>query len=307
MTPSLFGNVVAEPVTPALKWHGGKAYLADKIIALMPRHLHYVEPFFGGGQVLFRRDPADRRLWWDKKTSDGRDADGVSEVVNDLDGDLMNFYRVLKDPGLFADLQRRLELTLFSEAEWQGACQLLQGGQDDPVLRAAALFVQVRQSRSGLRTSFSPPVRTRLRGGRNDGVNAWWRAVDGLADVHRRLSDVLVLNRPAVDVIVSQDESSTLFYLDPPYLHETLAAKRAYGKFEMTAADHRQLLDVVRQCEGKVILSGYPSQLYDTALAGWSRHTFDLPNNAAGGKAKGREIEVVWCNFERRGEAPAVA
>ena len=280
-----------------LKWHGGKSYLADRIIALMPRHLHYVEPYFGGGQVLFRRDPADPRLWWDALTSDGRQADGVSEVVNDIDGDLMNFYRVLKDPGLFADLQRRLELTLFSEAEWQEACRLLSGPGGGPVERAAALFVQVRQSRSGLRKSFSPTVRTRLRGGRNDGVNAWWRAVDGLADVHRRLRDVMVRNGPALDVVRSEDKPSTLFYCDPPYLHDTRAAPRAYGPREMSEADHRELLEVLLECRGQVMLSGYPSGLYDTALAGWSRHAFDLPNHAAGGSVKGRETEVVWCNF----------
>jgi DNA adenine methylase len=217
----------------------------------------------------------------------------VSEVVNDLDGDLMNFYGVLKSPVAFADLQHRLGLTLFSEAEWQNACEVLRGEEEDPVVRAAALFVQVRQSRSGLRKSFSPAVRTRLRGGRNDGVNAWWRAVDGLADAHRRLRDALVLNRPALNVIASEDRPSTLFYCDPPYLHDTRAATRAYGPHEMTEDDHRQLLDTLRACRGKVMLSGYPSGLYDTALAGWNRHTFDLPNNAAGGKAKGRETEVL--------------
>src|SRR5262245_593291 len=73
-------------VEPPLKWHGGKHYLAERIVAMMSPHLHYVEPFFGSGQVLFRRDPYDRRLWWKGKTSDGRQPAGVSEVVNDLDG-----------------------------------------------------------------------------------------------------------------------------------------------------------------------------------------------------------------------------
>jgi DNA adenine methylase len=145
--------------------------------------------------------------------------------------------------------------------------------------------------------SHAPTVRTRLRGGRNDGVNGWWTAVNGLGAVHRRLQDVRVLCRPALDVIRSEDTPATFFYLDPPYLHETRTAKKVYGDFEMTGADHRELLDVLRTCRGKVILSGYPSRLYDEALADWTRHTFDLPNNAAGGKAKGRETEVLWCNF----------
>jgi DNA adenine methylase len=106
---------MTKALTPPLKWHGGKHYLTAKILVLMPRHLHYVEPYFGAGQVLFARDPQDPKYWWDGKTSDGRPARGVSEVANDLNGDLMTFYRVLKDPDLFGQLRHRLELTLFSE------------------------------------------------------------------------------------------------------------------------------------------------------------------------------------------------
>src|SRR5262245_43714564 len=104
-------------LTPPLKWHGGKHYVATKVLELMPPHLHYVEPYFGGGQVLFARDPADRRLWWPGPTSDGRKADGVSEVINDIDGRLMNFYTVLKNPDTFERLRHWLELTLHSESE----------------------------------------------------------------------------------------------------------------------------------------------------------------------------------------------
>jgi DNA adenine methylase len=220
----------------------------------------------------------------------------VSEVLNDIDSDLMIFYRVLKDPETFGRLRRLLELTLHSEGEWRAARQALSGPVGDRVERAAALFVCCRQSLSGRKDTFAPTVRTRLRGGRNDGVNGWWSAVDGLAAAHKRLSDVKVLCRPAVEVIQSEDTPATLFYCDPPYLHETRAATGSYA-FEMNDADHQELLDVLLACRGKVMLSGYPSALYDRALAGWTRHTFDLPNNAAGGKTKGRETEVLWCNF----------
>jgi DNA adenine methylase len=283
-------------IQPPLKWHGGKCYLADEVIARMPPHLHYVEPYFGGGQVLFARDPSDRRLWCPGLTSDGRKADGVSELVNDLNGDLMNFYGVLKDPELFGRLRHRLELTLNSEAEWEAARELLAGTSGDPVTRAAALFTFCRQSLSARMRNFAPTVRTRLRGGRNDGVNGWWNAIDGLQAVHHRLRDVRVLCRPALEVIRSEDTPATLFYLDPPYLHETRTAPKVYH-FEMTEAQHRELLDVLRRCEGKVMLSGYPSQLYDTALADWTRHTFDRANHASGAKKKDRETEVLWCNF----------
>jgi DNA adenine methylase len=108
---------------------------------------------------------------------------------------------------------------------------------------------------------------------------------------------VAILNRPALDVIRQHDGPATLFYCDPPYLHQTRTAKAAYGLYEMDKDNHRHLLDALLACQGKVMLSGYPSALYDDTLAGWTRHTFDLPNNAAGGKAKARETEVLWCNF----------
>jgi DNA adenine methylase len=284
-------------LTSPLKCHGGKHYLASRIVALMPPHLHYVEPFFGSGKVLFHRDPEDRRQWWPGTTSDGRKADGVSEVVNDLDGNIMNFYAVLKDPDGFDRLRQQLELTLHSEWEWNAARDVLAGQAGDPVARAAALFTLNRQSLSGRMKGFTPTVRTRLRGGRNDGVNAWWNAIDGLEAVHHRLRDVKVLCRPALEVIRSEDGPATLFYLDPPYLHETRTAKKVYGVFEMTEAHHRELLAVLRGVQGKVMLSGYPSTLYDEALAGWSRHTFPIPNHAAGGEEKRLMQETVWCNF----------
>jgi DNA adenine methylase len=283
-------------LVPPLKWHGGKHYVAPKVIDLMPRHLHYVEPYFGGGQVLFRRDPADPRLRWDGLTSDGRKADGVSEVVNDIDGDLMNFYSVLKDPERFEQLRHLLDLTQPSEAEWEAARDLLASPGDDTIQRAAALFSCCRLSLAGRMKGFSPTERTRLRGGRNGGANAWQGAIAGLEAVHRRLKDVWVLRKDAVEVIASEDTSATLFYCDPPYLHETRTARKVYHH-EMTEADHRKLLDALRSCKGKVILSGYANPLYDDALRGWARYVVERPNNAAGGKVKRRMAEVIWCNY----------
>jgi DNA adenine methylase len=286
----------APKLTPPLKWHGGKSYLARHVLGLMPPHLHYVEPYFGGGQVLFARDPQDRRLWWPGRTSDGREACGVSEVINDIHGDLMGFYRVLKDPQTFGRLQHLLSLTLHSEAEWEAARAVLDGPEPDPVARAAAFFACCRQSLSGRMDAFAPTVRTRLRGGRNDGVNGWWTAVEGLEAVHRRLMNVKVLCRDAVEVIRAEDTEATLFYCDPPYLHATRTATDVYAH-EMTEGQHRELLDVLLAVEGKAILSGYANDLYDGVLSGWARHTVELPNNAAGGEEKRRMTEVLWCNF----------
>jgi DNA adenine methylase len=264
---------------PPLKVHGGKHYMARRIVALMPRHLHYVEPFAGGLAVLLARNP-----------------EGASEAVNDIDGDLTNFWRVLRGRETFAEFFRQAEATPFSEAEWEEAGRVL-AGEAPPVLRAWAFFVRCRQSLAGRRKGFAPLSTRRTRRGMNEQASAWITAVEGLPAVHARLRRVAVLHRPAVDVIRQHDTPGTLHYCDPPYPQETRTAKKVYGAFEVSEADHRQLLEVLLACHGKVMISGYPSALYDQTLAGWTRHTFDLPNNAAGGKVKGRETEVLWCNF----------
>jgi DNA adenine methylase len=101
----------------------------------------------------------------------------------------------------------------------------------------------------------------------------------------------------AIDFIRREDTPHTLFYCVPPYLPETRTATDAYGEFEMTEQKHRELLGLLKECEGKMMLSGYPSELYDRNLADWTRHTFNLPNHAAGGSKKRRMTEVLWCNF----------
>ena len=281
-------SVPGRIMTPPLKWHGGKHYLASRFVALMPPHLHYVEPFFGGGAVLLARDPNDPSLWLPPHK-------GVSELANDINGRLVNFWRVLKDEANFLKFVRLVQAMPLARAEWEAAHATAPTG-NDPVADAVAFFVDCRQSRSGLMKGFTPVTRSRTRRGMNGNVSEWLSAVDGLADVHARLRRVFIENMHAVDLIRREDAPGTLIYCDPPYLHETRKAKDAYA-FEMAGADHEELLDVLRQCKGKVMLSGYPSELYDQALAGWTRHTFDLPNHAATGKEKRRETEVLWCNF----------
>jgi len=270
-----------------LKWHGGKYYLARKIVELMPRHVHYVEPFFGGGAVLLSRDPNDSSHWLPPHK-------GVSEVVNDLNGKLVNFWRVLRDERAFELFCRQVEAIPLSKDEWSIAHKHSYGL--DEVSDAVAFFVDCRQSRSGLMNSFTAITRNRTRRQMNGNVSEWLSAVEGLRGIHSRLRQVLIENMAAVDLIKREDEPGTLFYCDPPYMHEARTSPDAYA-FEMTLDAHRELLEVLTKCKGRVMLSGYASKLYDTKLAEWNRHHFDLPNNAASGKTKRRMEEVIWCNF----------
>ncbi len=264
-------------LVPPLKWHGGKQYLAQRIIALMPQHIHYVEPYFGGGQVLLKKNPV-----------------GISEVANDIYGVLMNFWRVLQNEILFPQLLRRLEAVPFSRPEFDDAQAGLE--HTDPIHRAVALFIRCRQSLAGRMQGFTGVTRTRTRRKMNNEVSAWLTTIEGLPAIHSRLKRILILNEPALEVIRKHDGPSTLFYLDPPYLPEARTAPSVYVH-EMSLADHQQLLETIKSVKGKVILSSYPSRAYDEALNGWSREVFDVANHASGSKRKGRETEVVWMNY----------
>lgn len=266
-------------LTPPLKWHGGKHYLADKIVDLMPPHIHYVEPYAGGLAVLLAKNP-----------------EGVSEVVNDLNYDLSNFWLALQNEITFIKFKRIVEAIPFSEVEWTEAQSKLIFGKDEMVNKAATFFVLCRQSLAGRMKSFAPLSKNRTRRGMNEQVSAWLSAVEGLPEVHERLKRVVIFCRPAIEVIHSENRPNTLFYLDPPYLKETRVSPNVYNN-EMTTIDHCYLLDLIVNLKSKVMISGYPSNLYDNALKKWNRHTFDLPNNAAAGQSKDRETEVLWCNF----------
>lgn len=273
-------------LTHPIKYHGGKFYLAKNIISLMPPRsewLHYVEPYFGGGAVLLANDPV-----------------GISEVVNDLNFSLTNFWKVLQDREMFAEFQRDVEAIPFSQVEFVDADDYNPKpfATPDRIEAAVSFFVRCRQSLAGRMKGFTGITKTRTRRGMNNEVSAWLTAVDGLPAVHERLKRVLILNQDALDVIRKQDGPQTLFYCDPPYLHETRATTGEYGEFEMTAEQHSDLLDALVNAKGKVMLSGYRNGLYDTHLSrGWRRHDFSLPNNAAGGKVKRRMVESVWTNF----------
>lgn len=282
-------SMIAKPELPKpLKWHGGKDYLAARIVELMPPHTHYVEAFAGGLSVLLRKNP-----------------DGVSEVVNDLNGNLTHFWRVLQSENHFANTKRLLDATPFSSWEFMYAEHRQKTPLDYPIVvsdqqyarRAADFFVACRQSMAGRMNSFAPLSRTRTRRGMNEQASAWLGAIEGLPEVHSRLKRVVVLNDDAVKVIQQQDGPQTLFYLDPPYMHETRVSKGAYAH-EMTVDQHVRLLETITGCAGKVMLSGYDCDLYRKYLDGkWARHEWDLPNHAAGGDTKRIMTEVLWCKF----------
>lgn len=277
-------SVVTPRIPQPLKMHGGKYFLANQIIGLMPKHLHFVEPYAGGCAVLLAKSPK-----------------GISEVVNDLNGSLTNFWRVLQSESLFPLFCRQVQATPFSREEWQRAkSHKPLPVQDEPNLEdAVRFFVLCRQSLAGRMKAFTGITKTRTRRDMNNEVSAWLSAVEGLPQVHARLKRVLILNLPALDVIRTQDGPQTCFYIDCPYLPETRTSNTEYGEYEMDRDDHLRLLTRLSRLKGKFLLSGYRSDTYDDAATryGWKMHTFDLPNNAAGGASKRRMTECLWLNY----------
>ncbi len=284
-----------------IKRHGGKHYLAKKIVELMPTRarnpnapasedfgwVHYIEPYFGGGSVLFAMEP-----------------DGISEVVNDIDGSLTNFWRVLQDEHTFEEFKRQLQATPCSQQHFLD-CQVRSPG-GDPVEWAVAFFVVNRQSRQGLGKDFATLVRNRTRRGMNELASAWLSAIEGLPEVHERLQRVVILQGDALKIIRQQDGPRTLFYLDPPYLHETRSVTDAYDH-EMTDEQHKAMLEILSGIKGRFLLSGYRSKLYDSYAErhGWRRIDTEIDNKSGNGKTKQKRVECVWMNYTEDVTAPA--
>lgn len=253
--------------------------IASRILPHLPPHTTYIEPYAGGLALLLHRSGED-----------------VSEIVNDINGDLTNFWKVLRGKDDFERFYHMAEATPFCEAIFREEKEKLDSGQGDSVERAYSFFVVVRQSHAGRGKEFAALTTRRLRRGMNEQASAWMNCVDGLPEIHQRLRRIVVLNGDALEVIRKHDGPEVFFYLDPPYLPETRAAKKVY-RYEMTREDHERLLAVLLTTKGKVMLSGYPNAMYDETLTGWRVVDLMASNHAAGGKAKRVMTERLWMNY----------
>lgn len=267
-------------VTAPFAWYGGKQNLSPWLIERFPDHQRYVEPFAGAGNVLFAKPPS------------------VFEVYNDLDDRVVNFYRVVRDPELFSRLRLALEMTPHAREEF--AAVVNEPLVDDPVEAARGFFVCMRQARGGLGmsgiTERGWAVSTRCRRKMPEAVSKFLSSIDGLEQVHNRLREVTIECRPAVEIIRAYDGRDAFHYLDPTYLPETRHGKKAKTyAHEMTRDDHVALLELINQVKGKVMISGYPADLYDSMLAGWRRDEYLTKAHVA--NSGGKRTEVIWMNY----------
>lgn len=259
------------PTRPALRWHGGKWLLAPWIISHFPQHRVYVEPFGGAGSVLLRKPRC------------------YAEVYNDLDGEVVNLFRVLRSERA-AELVHALRLTPFARAEFEGAYE----PADDPVERARRLCIR---SFMGFGSNGHAQLTGFRANSNRSGTTAahdWQNYPDALAVVVKRLSGVVIEHRDAADVMRAHDGPETLHYVDPPYLPDTRNPGHDYNH-ELTPEQHGDLLETLKSLRGVVVLSGYPSRMYDDALAGWIR----VEREALADGARPRR-EVLWLNRDTR-------
>lgn len=268
------------PTRPVLRWHGGKWLLAPWIIGHFPRHRTYVEPFGGAASVLLRKDRA------------------YAEVYNDLDDQVVNLFRMLRDPASSVRLEQLLALTPFARAEFVPAWDAV----DDPVEAARRLVVRSFMGfGSNAHSDMGKGHKTtgfRANSNRSGSTPAkdWENYPDCLPAIVARMRGVIIESRPALQVMAAHDGPETLHYVDPPYLPETRNRKNPYDpkhqyRHELSVADHVELLEALRGLAGMVILSGYPAPLYDRMLADWTR----IEREALADGARPR-TEVLWIN-----------
>jgi DNA adenine methylase len=256
-----------KPGRPALRWHGGKWRLADWIISHFPRHTTYVEPYGGSASVLLSKDPS------------------TIEVYNDINSLAVNFFRVLRDRP--EDLMRAIELTPYSREEFAGA----RVKTEDPVESARRLAVWCWQGRGRGGVNEPGGWRFMKTDSRDKTPVDDWNNMDHLWTIARRLKQAHIEHDDALKVIQRFDTPSTLFYVDPPYVQETRSERwrdHAYT-FEYSDAQHTEMLKVLQQVEGYVVLSGYSSNLYDGHLAGWKVVEKETTKDSNGGAT-----EILW-------------
>lgn len=266
---------MTDPTRPALRYHGGKWKLAPWIISHFPAHHVYVEPFGGAASVLLRKPRS------------------YAEIYNDLNDDMVEFFRVLRNPQQAERLIELLRLTPFARTEFEASYT----PSEDPVERARRMVVRAFMGFGSAAVICSHKTGFRANSNRSGTSPAhdWAKYPEALCAIVERIQGVVIEHRDALTCMRQHDAQGTLHYVDPPYVHSTRTFKRTRAKtvytHEMTDADHEVLAAGLKNLSGMVILSGYRCELYDRIYAGWERRE----KQAFADGARPR-IECLWLN-----------
>jgi DNA adenine methylase len=267
------------PLRAPISYYGGKSKMAPLIVSLIPDHDVYMEPFFGSGAVFFAKAPARH------------------EIINDLEGNVVNFFRVLRDQP--EQLERLCRLSPHARDEW--GTSDIDDDQVDDLERARRYFVRLSQS---FAQTAGPTTGWKITTARTQSVPATNQSrCNRFAACAERLIGVTIENCDAVHLL-RLATPSTVIYVDPPYLESTRRSGRGtrYSDYivDMGGDDeHRRLLSALRETPGSVILSGYPSPLYDELLRDWWSTDLEVNVHASNARTNSRaaRTERLWCNF----------
>lgn len=263
---------------PVLRWHGGKWKLAPWIISHFPEHRTYTECYGGAASTLLRKPRS------------------YAEIYNDLDGDVVNLFRVLRSDRA-SELVDMLRLTPFARAEFMEAY----GGSQDEIERARRLITRSFMGFGSNGHARSTGFRANSNRSGTTPARDWLNYPDALGVVIERLRGVIVENRPAMEVIAQHDGGETLHYVDPPYVLGTRTDATPDYHTELSDADHVELLAFLRTLKGAVVLSGYPHPIYDEAIGDWKR--VDRIALADGAK---KRVECLWLNAAAAAHNPTM-
>ncbi|GAX06969.1 D12 class N6 adenine-specific DNA methyltransferase [Secundilactobacillus pentosiphilus] len=247
-----------------LNYPGSKWNMARYIISLMPPHTTYLEPFFGSGAVFFNKEPSK------------------IETINDIDGRIVNFFKQCRNHPV--ELSQLIQLTPLSREEYQLSYEI----SDDPLEDVRRMMVRSWQAIGG-KTSDHTGWRANID--LNGSKTTEWNHIDErILAVASRLKDAQIEHQDAFKLLERYNRPDVLTYVDPPYLMST-RSKRHYA-YEFSDADHESLLKQLVDFKGKVILSGYASDMYEEYLSDWN-HEMRIASVETGSK----RTEVLWCNF----------
>lgn len=262
---------------PLVRWHGGKWMIAPWILPFLPPHETYTEAFGGGASILLRKPRATK-----------------AEIYNDLDETIVAVFKVLQDPAKAERLVRLLELTPYSRKEFEWAYE----PTDDDVeaVRRTLIRSWMGYGSDGTAGVYRTGFRSIVNQAGKTPAGEWVNYVATIDRTIDRLRGVNIECRDAFSVLEQYDGPETLHYVDPPYLPETRSVgnrRRGAGfhvyQHELSVEDHVRLLGVLQDVAGMVVLSGYPSDLYDKTLVGWERH-----QRRAYADGGGPRTEVLW-------------
>lgn len=259
-----------------IRWAGGKGKQLNDLLPLIPQSRVYVEPFGGGCSVLLNKQRSE------------------VEVYNDLDGALVNLFEVVRGDESFDEFARLLDYTPYSREEFERCLSF--DGLADPVRRAVAFYTVINQSISGKRLARRGDW---ARGRMDNLAGRWFERQQKLGPIHDRVRNVQIECRDALDILQEWDGEDVTFYCDPPYILDT-RSKRKYYAVEPGDDYHNQLVDVLLNVRGCVVLSGYDHPIYHRLVEeGWwtdvygAQAVMEVVQKGGGKRAR---TEIVYRN-----------